>query len=331
MARGRTADAMKWRSCEKVTLEVATCGRPKRAATRLRLALGETKASQTAMIPHGFQWNEAILEKASPLGLGFLVICVVTDEWIVRLIGTAFIVEAKGRQGRAITAAHCLDEIYRIRAPNPRHSLTALPEFVPPPSEFNLDPVRAIYLKDGKIFFCPIREALWDNNLDYAMLVVASPEGEEGLFEHSVRLSDTVPAVGDTVCMIGFGDMEVNRDTRVYNRSRMQFRLVQRIGFLEEIHPDGQLLVRAPCIQTSIPVYGGMSGGLVARWPGHEKKVEAFAIVSHAPEPQPIRDRLQSGHSVAALLNVKVFPEPSGGSRAVISGRSGRHARAKDV
>jgi hypothetical protein len=67
-------------------------------------------------------------------------------------------------------------------------------------------------------------------------------------------------------------------------------------------------MLKGPCIQTSIAIFGGMSGGVVARWSGPNSKIRPFAFISHAPDPQPSYDRSQSGHSMASILNARIKP-----------------------
>jgi len=42
--------------------------------------------------------------------------------------------------------------------------------------------------------------------------------------------------------------------------------------------------------------------GLVARAPGIGSGIRPFGTMSYAPEPQPLSDRSESGHSVAAVI-----------------------------
>jgi hypothetical protein len=257
------------------------------------------------MIPDGFAWDEAVLERGDPLNRGLISLLVISDLQPI-LIGTAFIVQAYGAHATAVSAAHCFEEVRKILHPNPSHHSSALPEFLPPPLEIDLKRVKGLYMGDAnKIASCDIEIAVWDCKSDYALLKVIAPPDDQSLFNAIFWLDDQIPLVGDEVGMIGFGEMKVTPAVENSNSGIIERRLVLRVGRVESIQPEGDYLLKTPYVQTSAAVFSGMSGGPVARWIGQSTQIQPFGFISHAPDPQPTHDRSLSGQSVAAILKME--------------------------
>ena len=85
------------------------------------------------MFPDGRLWEEAAeVQEGHPLHRTLVSLVVLKDDDTTALIGTAFIVEARGRRALAISAAHCFDEIGRLVQGESRSHPMALPQFLPP-------------------------------------------------------------------------------------------------------------------------------------------------------------------------------------------------------
>jgi len=265
------------------------------------------------VIPAGLVWNEAQLTPEQNQDLKSCLVSLLAKPpgGDLQLVGSAFIVEARGNRALAITAAHCLEMLSRIVQPNPLHHASTPREFLPSPRDLDLKAVRAMYLQGPKVSLCEVELAIWDEAADFAALTLKAPGGEADLFRAYLRLDDSVPAVGDVVTMIGIGDMQVFPGETT-EAGKLQQRVVMRIGRVEGIHPAGRILLRSPCIETSISIYSGMSGGLVAKF-ATSGSIAPFAVISHAPEPQPILDRAASGHSVAVVVKMQRAPLADGG------------------
>lgn len=255
------------------------------------------------MIPDGLMWNEAVIKRGDPLYAGFVCLLVIKDDLQPELIGTAFIVKADGNRATAFSAAHNFDYIKRVLHPHPNHNASALPEFLPPPKEIDIKQVKGMYLKGDKVVDCAIEIAIWDSATDLAVLTIIAPENEPDLFCDAFWIDNQIPDVDEHVVMIGFGEMKAVPDTKQSNGGLIQHRLIQRLGRVEGIYPDGYLLLKTPSVKTSISIFSGMSGGLVARWSENSTQIMPFAIISYAPEPQPSYNRAESGQSVGSLLN----------------------------
>jgi hypothetical protein len=246
---------------------------------------GDTDAQMK--IPDGFVWAEALPQDESVLRdnplMRALLSLLLNNNGTPQLIGTAFVIHIEGSRGIAISAAHCFEEVRKILNPAPAHHSSALPEFLPAPKELDLKHMRALYGHGGKTVDCTIESAIWDRDTDFAVLTVVAPEDDPALFKLFL-LDDTVPAVGDEVSMIGFGEMKSTPDINDPTRGPIQRRLVIRIGHVEEVYPQGHYMLKAPCVQTSIAVFSGMSGGIVTRgWPhGPDSLIRPFAFISHS-------------------------------------------------
>jgi hypothetical protein len=185
--------------------------------------------------------------------------------------------------------------VRKIMHPAPAHHSSALQEFLPPPKELDLKHMRGLYVHGGKTAGCTIESAIWDRETDFAVLTIVTPEDDPALFKALFRLDDTTPAIGDEVSMIGFGEMKSTPDINDPTRGILQRRLVIRIGRVEEVYPQGHYMLKAPCVQTSIAVFSGMSGGIVSRgWPhSPDLPIQPFALISHSmtvDEPQATVD-----------------------------------------
>lgn len=259
------------------------------------------------MIPDGLLWNQADLEQGDPLNDSLLMLIVIRHDLSLQLIGTAFIIQADGARAIVISAAHCFDEVRKVLHPETLHHSSALPEFLPPPKEIDLRQVKALYVKDRVPYPCIVELSLWDSKTDLAVLTVLAPDGHADLFRSMLWIDNSIPSVGEVVAMFGYGNMEIIPHKIERNAATIKRELILRIGRVENIYSERSFMLAGPSIETTIPIYGGMSGGVVARFsPG--QPIKPFAFISHAPDPQPINDRSLSGHSVGAILQSHIEP-----------------------
>lgn len=253
----------------------------------------------------GLFWQDYLIERGDPMNRGLAALFVVKSDGSLQLIGTAFIVGAEGHKASALTAAHCFEGIRRVLDPHPPHHHTALPEFLPLPKDVPLERVKALHFNGTGFSVCQVLEAYWDNKTDFAALSIAAPPDEPELFHASFWVNNAAPEIGEDIVAVGYGEMEVSPHPEQPNRGTMSFRLVARCGKVEAVHLDGHYMLKGPHIQTSVSVFSGMSGGIVARLKGSGTRIEPFALISHAPDPQPTNNEI-SGQSVAALLKAEL-------------------------
>lgn len=258
-----------------------------------------------------FKWNEVELERGDPIREGLIAIFVI-DCNLPRLIGTAFIVNAGGDHAFAISAAHCFEQVRKVIKPHQIHHHSALKEFLPLEEKIDFSSVKGLFLCGDTVFACQIEAAIWDNASDLAVLKILAPADNPALFRANFFLDATIPLVGEEVVMIGYGEMKVDPDGDNPNIGKIELRPIVRVGHIEESHADGYFMLKSPCVETSIAICGGMSGGAVARWSNGDGLIRPFAFISHAPEPQPFMDRSLSGRSVASILNMELTPLDNG-------------------
>lgn len=254
------------------------------------------------MIPDGLLWNEAQVPQGDVMRSGLVSLLVIKDNLLPELIGSAFLITAEGNRAVAVTAAHCFEEIKKTLHPNSMHHTSALPEFLPGPKELNLKQVKALYEDNDKVFACSIEQAFWDPTTDLAVFTLLAPIEAPDLFHTFGWIDDQIPIVGEQVAAIGYADMKVNHHHPNSQSGTMKRRPVLRIGIVEAVHPKEYYMLKAPCIEMTIPVFSGMSGGPVARFGANGTQFQPFGFVSHSPDPQPLYDRSQSGHSMCAIL-----------------------------
>jgi hypothetical protein len=112
--------------------------------------------------------------------------------------------------------------------------------------------------------------------------------------------------VGDPVVMMGIGEMEFTGNDHPVEFGKIKRRLVVRVGRIESVCPEGDHMIKAPCVQTSIPVFPGMSGGAVTRWNAPKTPIQPFGLISHSPSADTYYDCSVSGSSTGAILTTKV-------------------------
>lgn len=264
---------------------------------------------------HGWKWNEAEKDGTDEAH-SYLVSLVNFDKDLVpQLIGTAFIVAAHGNHAIAVSAAH--NFWLGIKAAQSRsqsNNSTALPDFIPGYDEIAVDrqTVRAIYQVGTRIEACVVGFVAWDKSSDLAVFTLSAQDpADHSVFKHFCRLGQVSPKVGDLVGVMGYGDMgtlSADRNTTGAASGVISRRLVFRAGTVRALHPDGHALVRSPCIETSIPVYAGMSGGLAFLMPERDQEMIVFGLISSDPdEPEELkRDRSRAGASIIAMLPMNI-------------------------
>jgi hypothetical protein len=259
------------------------------------------------VIPDGCVWNEAQLERGDRLNRVLLSLLVIRDDprddLRIELVGTAFIIQANRTHAFAVSAAHNFEEVRKILHPNPLHHSSALPEFLPPPSELDLTKVKALYYDGNTSVLCNLELAAWDRETDYALLFIKTPP-HKPLFNEYLWLDNQIPQVGDHVCMIGLGEMKFTPNIDPVNFGTIERRLVLRVGCVENLYPEGYYMLKAPCVDTSIPAFPGMSGRIVARWTAPNTQIQPFGFISHSPSVS-YYDRSISGRSVGAILKME--------------------------
>lgn len=258
-----------------------------------------------------FLWNEAKSESLTELHNGMLMLLAFEPNRSPKQVGTAFIVGGYGDHAVAISAAHNFHEgVLNVQQPKRRRHPSALPEFL---SEISVDRqrLRAIYRVGEILYACVIGLAAWDKKSDLAVFTVGPQSAEDGkFFNFNFRLEQVEPEVGDQVGMLGYGNMETIENVHLgeFQKFSTSQRLVLRTGQITNVFPDGHSLCRTKCVETTIPVFDGMSGGPMFLMPEVGGDIVPFGLISSDPESngsiQQKNDRSIPGASIAACLPI---------------------------
>lgn len=253
----------------------------------------------------GEHWNEA--SPHPDFDRGIVSIFALDPLSKVHMIGTGFIVSRSDRHATCVTAAHVLNEARRVQAPPQRHAASAL--FVPPPKPIDLDPerLRAISTEAGRVEACIVKGVALDDEADLAVFSIALQDDKSrSFFAHAYEIDSSTPQVGDLVCILSYRGLKAEQTPVGSNGFQLliQQGAVLRIGRVLEYHPNGTTIHRGPCIETSIPVFHGMSGGPAFIWSDTgAAKVFGFVCLDRDGDNDKDKDdRGVEGRSIVALL-----------------------------
>jgi len=274
----------------------------------------------------GFEWNEASITQRARFLEGLVSLIAFGPDRSPKPIGTGFIVAASGNSAIAVTAAHNFSEgIRQVQNPEPGRHPTALAEFLPRGEEISLDrkKVRAIYVAGERVEICVMGFAAWDRTADVAVFALRPQDvNDKTVFKAFHQLGGVAPQVGEVVGLLGFGGMEIGheyRDGKGFESAMLASRLVLRAGRVKARHEAGHLLCRGPCLETTIPVFPGMSGGPVFCLPEADRPINPFGLISSDPE-EPINlknDRSRAGSSIVSLLPHEIVSD-TGEKREIV-------------
>lgn len=270
-----------------------------------------------------FHWNQAILEKESVLNRGLVSLLAFNPHRSPKLIGTAFVISAQDRVAVAATAAHNFRGIIDVQNPHSRHHPSALPEFLPRQDVLRLDAwsVMAMVVEGRKIGLCPLGWVVFDEKSDIACFsIVQSIADDPALFRSNFELECEAPDIGDEVAVLGYSRMRVLNEFQDGSGGEtfsVRRQLVFRRGRVTQAYPNGHLLCRGACVETSIPVFPGMSGGPVFKIGRPNAPMKPFGIVSSDIDGVDDKfDRTAQGASIAALLRPSIA-DLGGGDKMV--------------
>jgi hypothetical protein len=261
-----------------------------------------------------FEWDQADLgDDFQQLNHGLVTLLAWNPDRSPRPIGTAFIVGAFGEYAIAVTAAHNFSGIKDAQQPRKRHHPTALPEFIGDFQEIDLHRtrVRAVAFDLKGVEVARILWMVQNNKTDVALCCLVPQESGTTFFEGRFALTDRPVFIGDEVCALGFAEMAVTlerRPSRGEETFTMQSQPLLRLGRVTALHPEGHLLCRGPCVETSIPVFSGMSGGPVFHLPSLGGPMLPFGLISSDLELDGVQknNRGVRGASIVALLGTQL-------------------------
>jgi hypothetical protein len=263
------------------------------------------------MLSNNFAWNQAIIKDDNCLHNGIVLLLAFKQNRSPMPIGTGFIIEAYEDYAIGVTASHNFQGICDIQASPKKHHSAALSEFLYDGHILDLDrkKVRAVCFKNGKVEVPIIAWAAYDKNLDVAFFsLIPQDKDAKSFFQYFFLLDDYSPKIGDEVAVLGLAQMTVpfeERDSNGNESLHLTEQLILRGGTITNVHDEGHILCRGPCVETSIPVFSGMSGGPVMIMGQPEDPIKPFGLVSSDLEhdEKTKNDRSIPGSSIVARLN----------------------------
>jgi len=278
------------------------------------------------MLPNGWHWNQAELEPRHEFNDGLISILAFDDQRRPRPIGTAFIIAAFPDGAIGCTAAHNFNGIRQVQTPRQRHHPSTLEEFLPRASQIDLDRkrVRAVYVYGNNIEMATIGWAVWDESSDVAYFSLL-PQDQAALntFKSRLELESKEPQISAEVVALGYKDMSVDNEVRGgtgHESFRFGRQLIMRCGRISGVHMEGHRLCGGPCVETTIPVFPGMSGGPIILAGNQEGPVRPFGVISSDPfdEASNKMDRSIAGSSIVPLIGAQVTVSEDGKSTSLL-------------
>lgn len=237
------------------------------------------------ILPHGFKWNQAIIDESHFRDVLVILIGFHSSRQPF-VLGTGFIIGAFGNSAVICTAAHLFAEIHESQNPHRKNHPSALSEFLPHGEPLNIDRkvVRAACTNGKKVEVAIIGWAVWDKSSDIALCGIRPQNKEENFFEKQLLITDSIPKIGDIVAVLGYAGLKVQN---VFHNGGYGFetfevtnKVILRAGTVSEIYTEGQRLIKGPCIETTIPVLHGMSGSPVMAITTGGREIRPFGVVS---------------------------------------------------
>ena len=284
------------------------------------------------MILPGLHWNQAELPPAREMNHGLVSIFPFDEDLGPFPLGSGFITAAFGDRAVCCTAAHIFTHLHRLQKVGPTPHPSALREFLPQGAPLDLDRkrLRAVCWEDGKIEIAFFDWAIWDERSDLAFFGIRIQEGTDPRFFRSNMLLDAErPEIGTEVAVLGYNDMKVLsfEGTEDQNRGTISRQLLLRAGRVTAYYPDGYSLCRAACIETSIPIFPGMSGAPVMKV-AQGGAMLPFGVMSFDPDEEPGQkcDRSVPGRSIVPLIKPLIQVSPNGQRSTMLTLESGMMA-----
>jgi hypothetical protein len=276
------------------------------------------------MLEQGKCWTENIPKPNEAVFNVLIAICIQRDANWYEALGTGFVVGVGDGFATAISAAHVFDHIYHRQNPLAVERHTVLDILHPLPQEVDLDPekVFGFIFQAGRTHRLKFSDLFYERRSDFAMFKVTKTRADSRrIFTHNIRMDAELPIVGTVIEGIGFKHMSFSPHMDGASlKVRFEGCLTRRIGKVSEVHPDGNLRLRTPCVTATFPIFGGMSGGPVLRV-ATGLAPAAFGILSSDFEEdiETKYDQSQFGTTNVAKLPLKWTADEQGDREATFT------------
>jgi hypothetical protein len=254
-----------------------------------------------------FEWNEGAVDRRIENGIFSIVAKDRAEK--MQPVGTGFFVSSGAHVALAISAAHVFSYIRDLQQPvRPAPHPSLPPDFAPisKPLELEIRDLTILYTLKETQEFGKIKGLAFDEKTDVAIMQIvnqySSDEKTDASFGAEFLLDDRLPLVGELVCIFSYLDLSSSSERA--DEFQVTRRPVIRVGRVTNVFPDGHGLTRGPCVETTIPVYFGMSGGPAMHYDETGSKMRVFGFVtSDLDEDSPRKqDRSIAGRSIISKI-----------------------------
>ncbi len=259
------------------------------------------------MLPNdveGRAWVELLSDSNNPPEQTALITLLSSDDDLqVDVLGSAFVIKANGVSAICLGAAHSFHPVQRRQAWRSGKSNLKIPiDFLPKgPNYLNPEEITAFCVRDGVPHVCRVDQINYIENFDVALFTVYEIDGAN-IFNEHVAIDIGAPSVGENLIVMG---NIINIEKRSDGKGVISQRFCMRMGVVTATEMGkGALPGISSYFETTIPLYGGMSGSPVIREP---KKIGdpivVVGVVSTDNSPSEAFEKFQvSGSSKATML-----------------------------
>jgi hypothetical protein len=202
-------------------------------------------------------------------------------------IGTAFVINAAGKQAIVLTARHNLERIHSLQNPHPRHH-PSTPIFLRAPEQrrIKLDIAEVLLpVTDpnlGSRGVARIFAGYGCEGTDVAILFVELKEDRGFRFTYQIALDPAPLAVGEQLIVGGYKDMKVDHSidpSTDVTAAAFSYKYIQSQGEVILAEKADFRLIKWAAARTNIPLSSGMSGGPAFSRSLWEKTLTARAMI----------------------------------------------------
>jgi Trypsin-like peptidase domain len=251
----------------------------------------------------GRAWVDVIWDdEPSEIKEGFGVLFSVDDDGAFEALGHAVVIWAGGASAICVGAAHSFEELGRRQRERSglQNGQIAAAFLRNGPNYIDPSHAKVTFIIGGVPHICDIRQVIFQEGYDVALFTVHSPDGA-AVFGARTALDFAAPQVGDVVAVVANQITVQNGEPGTCEMSaqfRMRFGVVTDVQFGKAHLPGLSFFIR-----TTIPVYGGMSGGALVKKPVLGENMVLLGIVSTDFSPEAaFNNYLVEGNSACSLL-----------------------------
>jgi hypothetical protein len=231
------------------------------------------------------------------------------------ILGTGFVIGAWGQYALVACARHCLEYAVRVQTPYSSHHASSPRDFVfGPRLSIDASHLRVIYASRNAVDVCRVIYASAVDQLDVAVIIIQSQDGNDITFETRVDIDTSLPTPEADILLLSFADLGVSEWSISEDKVEkiiLRRRVSALWGKIVSVYPHGLRHYRFPCFTTTAPVTAGMSGGICAYFEPGLPLIACGMIAADASDHNARRNKLTAGESIiSALWPIVGLPMP---------------------